>query len=151
MSITAFGRVQSGNPFSPIIQVTDARGSLLAFNRPFLVPGISWIPLKPSPAQWINPAAFVRQATGFGDAGRNILTGPGFTDVDLSIAKDTKIKERVSLQFRTEAFNLFNHPNFGQPQNSLAVASFGQITATRTIRGDLGSSRQIQFALRASF
>ncbi|HTS63855.1 MAG TPA: hypothetical protein VMH28_17655, partial [Candidatus Acidoferrales bacterium] len=71
--------------------------------------------------------------------------------VDLSIAKDTKIKEQVSLQFRSEAFNLFNHPNFGQPQNNLAVASFGQITAARTTRGDLGSSRQVQFALKLRF
>jgi len=115
------------------------------------VPGVPLILPNPSPNQWINPAAFVRQATGLGDAGRNILTGPGFGDVDLSIAKDTKIKERVSLQFQSEAFNLFNHPNFGQPQNNLAVASFGQITATRTSRGDLGSSRQIQFALKLLF
>ena len=143
--------LQSGNPFSPIIQVTDTSGSLEAFDRPFLVSGIPLILLNPSPNQWINPAAFVRQSAGFGDAGRNILTGPGFADIDLSIAKDTKIKERVSLQFRSEAFNLFNHPNFGQPQNNLAVASFGQITATRTIRGDLGSSRQIQFGLKLLF
>jgi hypothetical protein len=106
---------------------------------------------NPSPNQWVNPAAFIRQATGFGSAGRNILTGPGFEDVDLSAAKDTKITERVSLQFRAEAFNLFNHPNFAQPQNNVAVATFGQITATRTVRGDLGSSRQIQFALKLLF
>jgi hypothetical protein len=150
-SISPIVNLQSGNPFSPIIQVTDRSGSLEPFNRPFLVPGVPLILPNPSPNQWINPAAFVQQATGFGDAGRNILTGPGFADVDLSIARDTKITERVSLQFRSEAFNLFNHPNFGQPQNNLAVASFGQITATRTIRGDLGSSRQIQFALKLLF
>ncbi len=150
-SVSSIVNLQSGNPFSPIIQVTDTHGSLEAFDRPFLVPGVPFTLPNPSPDQWINPAAFVRQATGFGDAGRNILTGPGFADVDLSIAKDTKIKERVSLQFRTEAFNLFNHPNFGQPQNNLAVATFGQITATRTSRGDLGSSRQIQFALKLLF
>jgi hypothetical protein len=140
--------LQSGNPFSPIIQVTDTRGSLEAFNRPFLVPGVPLILPNPSPNQWINPAAFVRQATGFGDAGRNILTGPGFADVDLSIAKDTKIKERVSLQFRSEAFNLFNHPNFGQPQNNLAVASFSQITATcpsSTPRALVGRNLGTQF------
>jgi hypothetical protein len=150
-SVSPIVNLQTGNPFSPIIQVTDTRGSLEAFNRPFLVPGVPLAVPDPSPAQWINPAAFVRQATGFGDAGRNILTGPGFSDVDLSVSKDTKLKERVSLQFRSEAFNLFNHPNFGQPQNNLAVASFGQITATRTVRGDLGSSRQIQFALKLLF
>ncbi len=150
-SVAPIVNLQSGNPFSPIIQVTDTRGSLEAFNRPFIVPGVPLILPNPSPNQWINPAAFVEQATGFGDAGRNILTGPGFADVDVSIVKDTKIRERVSLQFRSEAFNLFNHPNFGQPQNNLAVATFGQITATRTIRGDLGSSRQIQLALKLLF
>ncbi len=150
-SVSPIVNLQSGNPFSPIIQVTDTRGSLEAFDRPFLVPGAPLILPNPSPNQWINPAAFVRQATGFGDAGRNILTSPGFADIDLSISKDTKIKERVSMQFRCEAFNLFNHPNFGQPQNNLAVATFGQITATRTTRGDLGSSRQIQFALKLRF
>jgi hypothetical protein len=150
-SVSPIVNLQSGNPFSPIIQVTDTRGSLTAFNRPFLAPGVPLVVANPSPAQWINSAAFIRQATGFGDAGRNILTAPGFADVDLSIAKDTKIKERVSLQFRCEAFNLFNRPNFGQPQNNLAVATFGQITATRTIRGDLGSSRQIQFGLKLLF
>jgi hypothetical protein len=150
-SVSPIVNLQSGNPFSPIIQVTDTRGSLTPFNRPFLVPGVPLAPENRSPAQWINPAAFVRQATGFGDAGRNILTGPGFADVDLSIAKDTKLNERVSLQFRSEAFNLFNHPNFGQPNNNLALAIFGQITATRTVRGDLGSSRQVQFALKLLF
>jgi hypothetical protein len=150
-SISPIVNLQSGNPFSPIIAVTDTRGSLEAFNRPILVPDVPVILPNPSPNQWVNPAAFIRQPFGFGNAGRNILTGPGFQDVDLSVAKDTKITERVSLQFRSEAFNLFNHPNFAQPQNNLAVGTFGQITATRTVRGDLGSSRQIQFALKLLF
>jgi hypothetical protein len=47
-----------------------------------------------------------------------------------------------------EAFNLFNHPNFGQPVNNLASSAFGQILATRTTRGDLGSSRQLQLGLK---
>ena len=64
--------------------------------------------------------AFLKQATGFGNAGRNILTAPGFEDIDFSVAKTTTIKERASLQFRAEAFNLFNHPNFGQPVNNMA-------------------------------
>jgi hypothetical protein len=150
-SISPIVSLQSGNPFSPIIAVTDTRGSLESFNRPNLVPGVPVLVPNPSPGLWINPAAFVRQATGFGSAGRNILTGPGFTDIDCAVSKETKITERVGLQFRGEAFNLFNHPNFGQPQNNMAVATFGQITATRTVRGDLGSSRQIQLALKLLF
>ena len=104
-----------------------------------------------SPAGYLNRAAFVQQATGFGNAGRNILTSPGFEDIDFSIAKNTTIKERASLQFRAEAFNLFNHPNLGQPVNNLASSIFGQITATRTARGDLGSSRQLQLGLKLIF
>jgi hypothetical protein len=115
------------------------------------VPGVPLTVPNPSPAQWINPAAFVRQATGFGSAGRNILTAPGFEDVDFSVAKNTAIKERFSLQFRAEAFNLLNHPNFGQPQNNLAVTTFGQVTSTRTTRGDLGSSRQLQLGVKLLF
>ncbi|HEY2017863.1 MAG TPA: hypothetical protein VGH38_30375 [Bryobacteraceae bacterium] len=64
----------------------------------------------------------------------------------------TLIKQRVSLQFRAEAFNLFNHPNLGQPSNNIAVAgSFGKITATRTSRGGLGSSRQLQVGAKLIF
>lgn len=150
-SISPIVNLQSGNPFSPIIQVVDTRGSLEPFNRPFLATGAPLTVPNRSPSQWINPAAFVRQATGFGSAGRNILTAPGFQDVDFSVAKNTAIKERFSLQFRAEAFNLFNHPNFGQPQNNLAVSTFGQITSTRTTRGDLGSSRQIQLGMKLLF
>lgn len=143
--------LQSGNPFSPIIAVTDSKGSLEAFNRPNVISGVSLLTANPDPSQWINPAAFSRQATGFGNAGRNILKAPGFQDIDFSISKNTLIKERVSLQFRAEAFNLFNHPNLGQPQNNLAVSTFGQITSTRTVRGDLGSSRQLQLGLKLIF
>jgi hypothetical protein len=106
---------------------------------------------NPSPTLWFNTAAFSRQATGFGSSGRNILTAPGFEDIDFAIAKNTLIRERASLQFRAEAFNLFNHPNFAQPANSITSATFGQITSTRTARGDLGSSRQIQLGLKLIF
>ena len=106
---------------------------------------------NPSPQQWLNPAAFVRQNLGFGNAGRNILTAPGFQDIDFAISKNTAIKERFGLQFRAEAFNLLNHPNFGQPVNSFTAATFGQITATRTTRGDLGSSRQLQLGMKLIF
>ena len=150
-SISPLVNLQSGNPFSPIINTADTKGSLEAFDRPNLVAGQSISVPNPSPSLFFNTLAFTRQATGFGNAGRNILTGPGFEDIDLSIAKDTAVTERVHLQFRAEAFNLFNHPNFGQPQNNILAATFGQITATRTARGDLGSSRQLQLGLKLIF
>jgi hypothetical protein len=143
--------LQSGSPFSPIIAVTDSKGSLEAFDRPSVVAGVPLYLPNPSPVGFLNPAAFLRQATGFGNAGRNILRSPGFEDIDFSIAKTTTIKERAALQFRAEAFNLFNHPNFGQPTNNLASTAFGQILSTRTTRGDLGSSRQLQLGLKLIF
>ncbi len=143
---------QTGNPFSPIIPVTDTRGSLLAFNRPFLAPGQSLYVASPSPAQWLNKAAFLpAQATGFGDAGRNILRAPGMFNLDFSIAKNTALTERVGMQLRVEAFNILNHPNFTQPVNQVTSSQFGQITATRAARGDVSSSRQLQLGLKLIF
>ena len=101
---------------------------------------------NPSPAGYLNTAAFVRQATGFGNAGRNILTAPGFEDIDFAISKTTAIKERASLQFRAEAFNLFNHPNFGQPANNLA--SIGIRSDPRHAHG---ARRSGQFAAVAAW
>ena len=87
----------------------------------------------------------------FGDLGRNAVYGPGFTNTDFSIRKTTKITERVSHEFRFEAFDLFNHPNFGQPGRVVGTSSFGVITSTRFPTGDSGSSRQLQFAMKLVF
>ena len=91
----------------------------------------------------------------FGNLGRNAVIGPNYRDVDMSLSKTTKITERFSNEFRIEAFNLFNHPNFGNPSVRGAVStannSFGVITATRSPNGDSGSARQLQFALKFIF
>jgi hypothetical protein len=164
-SVSPIVNLQSGNPFSPIVALTRTitpgqppvagtiynSGSLLGFDRPDVVPGQPLYVTNPSPTQWLNPLAFVRHNLGFGNAGRNILTGPGLQDIDVSLAKATTIKEGILLQFRAEAFNIFNHPNFTQPQNAFTATTFGQITATRTTRGDLGSSRQLQLGLKLIF
>jgi hypothetical protein len=144
--------LQSGNPFSPIVPLlADGSGSLLAFDRPDVVPGQSIQLNNPTPDLWFNKAAFVRHPGGFGNAGRNIITGPGLANFDLSLVKSTTVKENVNLQFRAEAFNVFNHPNFSQPNRTVTSGDFGRITTTRAARGDLGSSRQIQFGLKLMF
>jgi len=152
-SIAPIVNLQSGNPFSPIVPLlADGSGSLLAFDRPDLVPGQTIKLDNPTPNAFFNTAAFVRHPGGFGNAGRNIITGPGFSDVDVSVVKNTSLKEGVNLQFRTEAFNVLNHPNFAQPNRTVnATGVFGTILATRTARGDLGSSRQIQFGMKLTF
>ena len=86
-----------------------------------------------------------------GTLGRNALTGPGFVNTDFSITKDTKITERLNLEFRTDMFDVFNHPNFGNPVLTATSSSLGFIGSTRFPTGDFGSSRQIQFSLLLQF
>ena len=164
-SISPIVNMQSGSPFSPIVPLTSTlvrgadpvagviynSGSLEQFDRPDYVAGQPLTAPHPSPSQWLNPRAFMRHNLGFGNAGRNILTGPGLQDVDVALSKNTAIRERFSLQFRAEAFNLLNHPNFTQPQNNITATTYGQITATRSTRGDLGSSRQLQLGMKLIF
>jgi hypothetical protein len=153
-SISPIVNLQSGNPFSPIVPLPSdgsGSGSLEAFDRPDLVPGQSIALSHPTPDLFFNKNAFVRHPGGFGNAGRNIILGPGFSDVDFSVAKNTVIKESVNLQFRAEAFNVLNHPNFTQPNQTVTSGDFGKITVTRSARGDLGSSRQIQFGMKLIF
>ncbi|HEX3100261.1 MAG TPA: hypothetical protein VHQ01_00640, partial [Pyrinomonadaceae bacterium] len=87
----------------------------------------------------------------FGTLGRNVVIGPGFSNVDLSIVKNTRIGEQFRIQFRTEFFDLFNNANFGQPGRIVGSTTFATITNTRFPTGDSGSSRQMQFVLKCSF
>ena len=86
-----------------------------------------------------------------GSLGRDAITGPGFLNTDFSVTKNTKLAERLNLQFRAEVFDLLNHPNFGNPVLTVTGASFGKIQGTRFPTGDFGSSRQMQFALKLIF
>jgi hypothetical protein len=96
--------------------------------------------------RYINPAAFSRTGVGvFGNAGRGMFRGPGQGNLDFSLFKDIPIKERYTLQFRTEMFNLFNHANFGDPVTALDNPNYG------TIRSTTVNARLIQFALKFAF
>jgi hypothetical protein len=72
-------------------------------------------------------------------------------NTDFSVTKDTKITERLNLQFRIDMFDVFNHENFGNPVLTAASGAFGFIGSTRFPTGDFGSSRQIQFSLFLQF
>ena len=69
----------------------------------------------------------LNQTNQFGNAGRNILTGPPLRDADVSFLKLFPVREHLAVQFRAECFNLTNTPNFGQPGNSVTAANFGVI------------------------
>jgi hypothetical protein len=84
-----------------------------------------------------------------GNSARNIAWGPPAFNIDGGLTKRFQIDEKRSVDFRAEFFNLTNHVNFGQPASSWGGSNFGLITTTAN--GALGSSRQIQLALRAAF
>jgi hypothetical protein len=99
--------------------------------------------------QWFDPSVFVA-ANHFGNLGRNAVIGPGFRTTDLSVMKTLR-PGRVRVQLRVDAFNLFNHANFGPPGNLVGSPTFGKITRTRFPTGEAGSSRQIQLAAKVAF
>jgi hypothetical protein len=84
--------------------------------------------------------------TGLGNIQRNYGTGPGYADLDLSGEKETKIFESLTFTLRADAFDILNHPNFGQPSGNVQSTAFGQITGTRFATSDGGSSRQLQLS-----
>ena len=95
--------------------------------------------------EWFNTAAYVQNQLGtFGTTGRNSLRGPGAWGVDMGVFKEFGITERLRSQFRFEAFNFFNHANFGSPVNTLTNRNFGKILGA-------GDPRVIQFALKLMF
>src|SRR5262249_40490343 len=150
---------QTGNPFTPLVP-TMRSGSLELFDRPDVVPGQSVSLSNPTPNLWFNRDAFVLNPLGrFGHAGRHIITAPPFKNLDLALLKNTNIHERFHVQFRAEFFDLTNHANFAQPSRFVlidpvtgrATGTFGVVSSTRSPRGDLGSSRQIEFGLKILF
>src|SRR5207253_2671368 len=87
-------------------------------------------PASQSPAQWINPAAFVPNATGtFGGLGRNALRAPGSLRVDVALSREFRMLERFRLEARAEGFNVINHANYNAPSTNLSSANFGRITS----------------------
>jgi hypothetical protein len=106
-------------------------------------------PTVGSAGQFLDPAAFAAPAAGtLGNAPRNLGYGPNQSVVNMSLFKTFKLGERWNLQFRTETFNLPNHPVFDRPQfNNVGNANFGKITAL----APGATPRQIQFALKLLF
>jgi carboxypeptidase family protein len=99
--------------------------------------------------RWFDTSVFTA-VSRFGNLGRNVVTGPGFSNTDFAIIKNTKLGETLRVQFRAEFFDLFNHANLGAPGTVVGTPAFGQITSTRFPTGESGSSRQIQFAVKVS-
>lgn len=106
----------------------------------------------------VNPNAFSAPASGLGDAPRNFVRGFGAWQMDLAVRRDFAIHERLRLQLRAEAFNLFNHPNFGYINSNFGQSTFGQSTGTLASSlgilsplYQMGGPRSMQFALKLIF
>jgi hypothetical protein len=96
--------------------------------------------------RWFNTEAFALQTLGtFGTAGRNTVITPGVIQWDFSVHKEFRIIEGHAVQFRFEAFNFPNHPNWGNPDTNRSSSNFGKIRGTR------GNMRELQFALKYLF
>jgi|HubBroStandDraft_6_1064221.scaffolds.fasta_scaffold00179_13 hypothetical protein len=179
--------VQSGAPFHMILESDDYDGSGTFFSKPDVVGPIHYnysdpnnfldlssfaAPCTPIASGFDGTAASCVPGTRhFGDLGRNSLLGPHFRQFDFSIFKNTSITERLKMELRFEAYNLFNHPNFASPlyPNFLAdptlTNSFGpnghlQGTLPLTVTGDVGigypilgggGPRSLQLAAKFTF
>jgi hypothetical protein len=169
--VTVIEKITSG---FPLFVVNGANGAFAgsdvlfqwngaSLNRPDQVgdpnkggpePGGTNCPAKIHTIQnWFNPCAFAPAAAGkLGNANRAPVTGPDFVNTDFSLIKQFRLTERVGLNFRSEFFNLFNHPQFflgGSPlttmQDISAPSSFGKVTGT------VNNQRLVQFALKLTF
>ncbi len=153
--ISLIETLQSGNPIN--FHTTNTSLTGLANVRPSVLGSVNtgYYPATNGTATYVsylkNSTVFVDQGRAFGNLGRNVVIGPGFSNLDLSLVKNTRINELFNLQIRADSFDLLNQTNFGQPGSIVGSSTFGLITNTRFPTGDSGSSRQLQFAMKLIF
>ncbi|HEV2762304.1 MAG TPA: TonB-dependent receptor, partial [Pyrinomonadaceae bacterium] len=164
--LSGIGQARSGNPLTVFVARNRSRSQWspslapgIGFDRPSMNPGFTHeSAVTGDPEAYFNPAAFRLQPAGtFGTLGRGSLIGPNLRVFDLSAVKNTRwsaLGDNTVIQFRAEAFNLFNRTNFSNPSllaftgaadNEQPLTTFGRIRSTVT------ASRQIQLGLRVTF
>ncbi len=146
--------LQGGFPFSPQLSYNPSNnGDTRNPVRPFANPAFTGPVILGNPSQWFNPNAFLAPANtaangGFyGNVGRDTLIGPRLATSDFSVLKDTRIRERVNLQFRAEIFNLLDRANFNLP-NAVVFTPSGVSPTAGVITSTSTTSRQVQFGLK---
>jgi hypothetical protein len=150
MQVSGIVTLQGGRPFTvallPEIDNSNTGRSALGFganDRPNVSGDASLG--DPSESRWFDTAAFTMPAFGtFGNAGRNILEGPGYANVNVALAKHVELPGSTRLQLRAEAFNLFNRANLGLPDNYFGSPTFGQVLTA-------DAPRRVQLAARLLF
>jgi hypothetical protein len=141
--LNAIATVQTGLPFTPGLATSTTNGT---GSRPDGLRDATLPADQRSLKRWFDPTAFGTPAPyTYGNLGRDTLFGPGRVNFDSSLFKDFQIHEGWKMQFRAESFNMFNHPQFGQPNASIGNSAAGVISGT------VGNPRQMQLALRLAF
>jgi len=145
-------RVAGGFPFTPLAgSNTSGTGDDSNSDVPNWNPNFKGPVILGRPDQWFDPRAFVLPVQGtFGNVARGSLRGPGLFNVDTSFLKRIRISEGLNVQFRAEAFNVLNHPNFAYP-NEVVFAGRDYSSSGGVITNTATTSRQIQFALKLIF
>jgi hypothetical protein len=132
---------QSGLYFSPVLGTSTTNTG--TGSRPNITGKVAY---PKTLTNWFSASAFSSPAQyTYGNAGRNSLIGPGRTNVDMSIFKSFPVHEQMYFQFRFEAFNVFNHPQFGYPNPTVGTAQVGSITSV------VGNPRNLQASLQFQF
>jgi len=135
--------LQTGPPFP--LSMTPSLLNTGTANRPNRICNGALDRSVRDPTRYFDTGCFVQTAPYvFGDTGLNILRAPGDVNLDFSLFKMFPITERLNLQFRAEAFNLFNTPHFGLPNGAIGTPAAGRISGA-------GPARQIQLALKLMF
>ncbi|MGH9435660.1 MAG: hypothetical protein ACRD06_06640, partial [Terriglobia bacterium] len=148
-SLSSIYQAQSGMPLTISVFGDTANAGTLLGENPVRA-NATGQPIFPAGTRnatlWFNPAAFAAPAAyQFGNAGRNTVRGPGMQTMDLALAREFSIVERVKLQMRAEFFNALNHTNLGTPNRYVNEPQFGTVTMAMT------PGREIQLAARLTF
>lgn len=145
--------LQTGQPMTAILPTALSGTQSNGTDRPDLVANPNWGLNQRHPERWFNTDAFQSPPVFFdasgafsipGNEGRNVIMAPGFKDWDVSLERHARLGERANLVFRTDFFNLTNHPNFDRPGLIFGTSNFGRISSAQ-------NSRQIQFSLRLNW
>ena len=159
-SISSIFQVSNGAPLTPKVTFPRSNNKLGATTgnyraeRPDYAPGVTKATILGGPDEYFDRNAYVLQPAGFiGLVGRNTIEGPGLATVDLSVVRTFPLpREGMTVQFRSEFFNIFNRVNFGLPTPDLFTSANGVVNRSAgTILNTSTDSRQIQFALKLLF
>jgi hypothetical protein len=153
--LTVIEKATSGFPIFIVDSVNNSGAGLLNTNVQSLIrPDQTCNPESnhPTLSAWFNASCFAQPAAGkLGNANRTPLSGPDFVNTDFSVIKHFVPREGMRLDFRTEIFNLFNHPQFGAPGGNGYGADFASPSTFTVVNYTVNNPRLIQFALKLGF